>query len=117
VEQLRRIPGLTLKPVVVQGTQWDPKSPWHDVRVRKAANLALDRRTINEALTLGYSRTTGSLFPDTFQFYWAPPQPVYDPERARQLLSEAGYRSADRGTGARTHSRVRLYGAIRGTRA
>ena len=37
-----RTPGLTLKPAVVQGTfclyfpdQWDPKSPWHDERVRR----------------------------------------------------------------------------------
>jgi peptide/nickel transport system substrate-binding protein len=99
-EQLQRMPGLTLKPVVLQGTQWlyfpeqwDPKSPWHDIRVRRAANLALDRRTINEALTLGHSRITGSLFPDIFEFYWAPPSPVHDPARARQLLSEAGYPS------------------------
>jgi peptide/nickel transport system substrate-binding protein len=99
-EQLQRIPGLTLKPVVLQGTQWlyfpdqwDPKSPWHDVRVRQAANLALDRRTINEALTLGYSHITGSMFPDIFDFYWAPPSPVFDPAQARQLLSDAGYPS------------------------
>ena len=95
-EQLRRIPGLTLKPVVLQGTQWlyfperwDPKSPWHDVRVRRAANLALDRGTINEALTLGYSRITGSLFPDIFEFDWAPPPPVYS--------SGAGAPTAERG--------------------
>ena len=91
-EQLQRMPGLTLKPVVLQGTQWlyfpeqwDPKSPWHDIRVRRAANLALDRRTINEALTLGHSRITGGLFPDIFEFYWAPPSPVHDPAPARQL--------------------------------
>ena len=36
--------------------QWDPKSPWHDVRVRQAANLAIDRKGINQALTLGYSQ-------------------------------------------------------------
>jgi peptide/nickel transport system substrate-binding protein len=99
-EQLRRIPGLTMKPVVLQGAfwlyfpeQWDPKSPWYDLRVREAANLALDRKTINQALTLGYSHVTGSIMPDNFEFYWAPPAPVYDPTKAKQLLAEAGYPS------------------------
>ena len=71
--------------------QWDPQSPWHDRRVRLAANLALDRKTINQALTLGYSRLTGSIFPENFDFYWQPPEPVYDPGRARKLLAEAGH--------------------------
>ena len=26
--------------------QWDPKSPWHDKRLRQAVNFALDRKTI-----------------------------------------------------------------------
>jgi peptide/nickel transport system substrate-binding protein len=26
-----------------------------------------------------------------FEFYWQPPAPVYDPAKARQLLTEAGY--------------------------
>src|SRR6267378_1342445 len=29
--------------------QWNPKSPWHDRRVRLAATLAIDKQTINEA--------------------------------------------------------------------
>ena len=97
-EELKRTPGLTLKPAVVQAPfwlyfpdQWDPKSPWHDQRVRQAASLAIDRQTINQALTLGYSRITGSMIPDSFEFYWQPPAPVYDPARAKQLLAEAGY--------------------------
>jgi peptide/nickel transport system substrate-binding protein len=98
-EELQRTPGLTLKPAVIQGTfwlafpeQWDAKSPWHDQRVRQAASLAVDRVTINQALTLGYSRLTGNPFvPDTFDFYWQPPAPDYDPARAKQLLAEAGY--------------------------
>jgi peptide/nickel transport system substrate-binding protein len=99
-DELQRIPGLTLKSVVLQGAfwlyfpeQWDPKSPWHDIRVRQAANLALDRKAINEALTLGRSHVTGSIMPDMFEFYWAPPSPVYDPAKAKQLLAEAGYPS------------------------
>ena len=96
-EELRRTPGLTLKPVIPQGPfyvyfpqQWDPKSPWHDERVRHAASLAIDRKSINDAITLGYSKITGSIIPYTFDFYWQPPVPVYDPEKARQLLGEAG---------------------------
>jgi peptide/nickel transport system substrate-binding protein len=97
-EDLRRTPGLTLKPVLLQGTQWlefsgqwDAKSPWHDERVRRAANLAMNRKDINDALTLGYSKLTNSIVPDTFDFYWQPPEPVYDPAKAKQLLAEAGY--------------------------
>jgi len=97
-EELQRTKGLTLKPAVIQATfwlyfadQWDPKSPWHDERVRRAASLAIDHDTINRALTLGYSRITGSIIPDTFDYYWKPPAPTYDPAKARQLLAEAGY--------------------------
>ena len=95
--ELRRTPGLELKPIVLNGTQWiyfadqwNPGSPWHDVRVRKAARLALDYDTINNALTLGHSLITGSIVPKSFDFYWQPPKPSYDPARARALLAEAG---------------------------
>jgi peptide/nickel transport system substrate-binding protein len=97
-EELQRTPGLTLKPAVIQGTfwlyfpdQWDTKSPWHDRRVRQAASLAMDRPTINQALTLGYSKLTNNIIPSSFDFYWQAPAPVYNPARAKQLLTEAGY--------------------------
>ena len=99
-EELRHTPGLTLKPVVPQGPwwlyfteQWDPKSPWHDERVRRAASLAIDRNAINDAITLGYSKITGSIIPYTFEFFWQPPAPAYDPAEAKRLLAEAGYAS------------------------
>jgi len=97
-EEVRQTPGLTLKPVhppapfwLAFVDQWDPKSPWHDERVRKAATLAIDRKSINEALTLGYSKLTGSIVPDSFDYFWRPPAPVYDPAQAKKLLSDAGH--------------------------
>src|SRR5215468_10231241 len=97
-EGVRQTPGLILRNVVVQATfwvyfadQWDSKSPWHDQRVRVAANHAFDRRAINEAETLGFSRVTGSIIPASFEFYWPPPAYPYDPDKAKRLLTEAGY--------------------------
>ncbi len=97
-DELLRTPGLTIKPALGSAPywlyfpeQWDAQSPWHDRRVRQAASFALDRKTMNEALTLGHSRLTGSIFPENFEFFWAPPPPVYDPARARKLLAEAGH--------------------------
>ena len=97
-EDLERTKGLTLKPIVSKATfwlyfadQWDPKSPWHDHRVRLAANLAIDRDTLNQALTLGRSKLTGSIIPDIFEYCWQPPAPTYDLAKAKRLLTEAGY--------------------------
>jgi peptide/nickel transport system substrate-binding protein len=97
-EELQRTSGLTLKPAVIQGTfwvyfpdQWDSKSPWHDRRLRLAASLAIDRPSINQALTLGHSRITGSIIPSTFDFFWPPPAPAFNAARAKQLLAEVGY--------------------------
>jgi peptide/nickel transport system substrate-binding protein len=97
-EEIRRTPGLTLKAVSVPTTfwvyfadQWDAKSPWHDRRVRLAANHAIDRQAINQALNLGFAKITYGIVPATFDFYWQPPAYAYDPALAKRLLAEAGY--------------------------
>ena len=71
--------------------QWDPKSPWFDRRVRLAANYAIDRRSLNEAENLGASRLTGGMVPRKFEFALALEPYPYDPAKAKQLLTEAGY--------------------------
>ena len=97
-EELQKTPGLALKPVVLQAPnwlyfpeQWDPKSPWHDLRVRQAANLAIDREGMSQALFLGYCKITNSIIPYTFDFYWQPSAAVYDPAKAKKLMADAGF--------------------------
>src|SRR5262249_57937474 len=64
---------------------------WADKRVRLAANHAINRQAINEAETLGYSRLSGSIIPRAYDFA-LPFQPYeYDPQKAKQLLKEAGH--------------------------
>ena len=93
-EELQHTPGLALKPVVLQAPnwlyfpeQWDPKSPWSDVRVRQAANLAIDREGMSKALFLGYCKVTNSIVPYTFDYYWQPPAAVYDPAKASAVFA------------------------------
>ena len=97
-EELRKTPGVRLEAPLLTGAfwlelpdQWDPKSPWHDRRVRLAVSHAIDRQAINQAETLGFSRLTGSIVPRIFQFAVPVEPPAYDPTRAKKLLAEAGY--------------------------
>jgi peptide/nickel transport system substrate-binding protein len=97
-EEVRRSPGLTLRPTPFVAThwllfadQWEASSPWRDRRVRLAATHAVDRQAVNEAVTLGHSKITGSIIPTSFDFFWQPPLIPYDPAKARRLLAEAGY--------------------------
>jgi len=97
-EEVQRTPGLTLKvtyPTFTQWLtftqQWDPKSPWADHRVRLAANLAIDRKSLSQAEYLGFGKAASSIIPREHEFYWPAPEYPYDLARAKQLLAEAGY--------------------------
>jgi len=97
-EELKRSPGVKIVAPLLYGMywldfldQWDPKSPWHDRRVRLAANLAIDRNAINQSEMLGLGKLAASNVPPEFDFALKLEPPPYDPKRARQLLAEAGF--------------------------
>ncbi len=110
--EVRRTPGLTLRPTPFTSThwvlfadQWDTSSPWHDRRVRLAATLAVDRQAINQAESLGFSKITGSIIPTSFDFYWKPaiprasraetsgatPRCAAPPKRSSTICKRPGY--------------------------
>src|SRR5256885_5317774 len=96
-EEVKRTPGLRLAAAKPPGVvfldlpeQWDPKSPWHDRRVRRAASHALDRNGLNEAETLGLSRPTGALIPRSPPFARGYEPPAYNPGLAEKLLAGGG---------------------------
>ncbi|ALA20066.1 MULTISPECIES: ABC transporter substrate-binding protein [unclassified Chelatococcus] len=66
-------------------------SPWNDIRIRKAANLAIDREGMKELLG-GLMLPAKGFFTPGSQWFGEPTFAVkYDPEAAKALLAEAGY--------------------------
>ena len=97
IDQVKQDPRLTLAPTLASpyflefvGFQ-NPDNPFHDRRVRQAASLALDRKSMIEAESQGLAPIVGSWIPDNWPGALKGPDPEYDPTRARQLLAEAGY--------------------------
>src|SRR5690625_4803186 len=69
------------------------KNPFADQRVREALSLAIDIEAIKKAVMRGSSDPTGTMIAPQVNGWTeelAVPAP-YDPERARDLLKEAGY--------------------------
>lgn len=72
------------------------RKPFNDVRVRKAINLAIDKQEIIDGVYLGLGLPIASPYkPGT---RWSNPDLVpyaFDPQKAKALLAEAGYRDTD----------------------
>lgn len=95
--EVKKDPKLRLLPIlspaaqtVYIASQWDPKSPWSDPRVRKAASLAIDRKTLADVHMPGAS-PIGSIGLESDPLAVNFPPDPYDPEKAKKLLAEAGY--------------------------
>lgn len=99
-QDVKTLKGISdLKVSVGNGTQFgltyfnSSRKPLNDPRVRLAYNLALDRKSIMEAVTDGLGQvTTQPVAPGTIG-YIKSQEPVfsYDQAKAKQLMQEAGY--------------------------
>ena len=69
--------------------RYNPEVPWNDVKVRQAMNYAVDKEAIAEEIFHGQAEPGGSSMPVP-PFFDLEPYP-YDPEKAEDLLAEAGY--------------------------
>ncbi|HYJ45073.1 MAG TPA: ABC transporter substrate-binding protein, partial [Pyrinomonadaceae bacterium] len=71
------------------------KAPVSDARVRQAICYAIDRETIIHDLLLGQARIANSILPEESWAYAAGQTYTFNPEKAKQLLDEAGFRDPD----------------------
>lgn len=68
------------------------ENPLRDARVREAIDLAIDRETMVEIVLEGLGTPANQMMPEGFFGSSEDiPAPVYDPEKAKALLAEAGY--------------------------
>ncbi|MGH7564531.1 MAG: peptide-binding protein [Gemmatimonadota bacterium] len=76
---------------------WNLRNPlFEDVSVRRALTMAIDRQQIVDALLYGYGRIAVA---DVMPFQWEFDESLgpwpYDPDRAKELLAEAGWEDQD----------------------
>ncbi len=86
---------------------WNSRRPQlSDARVRRALTLGVDRAGIVEAVLQGYGTVANSTVPPAYWQYDPSvlPDMPYDPDRARALLDEAGWKDRD-GDGVRENAK------------
>ena len=67
------------------------RAPFNDPRVREALNLAVDRQLIVDRVAQGGQRPASGFVPAGLDEYEPMDRVRFNPERARQLLAEAGF--------------------------
>ncbi|MGH7659190.1 MAG: ABC transporter substrate-binding protein [Gemmatimonadales bacterium] len=87
-DELQRRPALRVLYIAINTT----RGPLQDVRVRQALNYAIDAETILETVIGGRGVLSAGAIPPGLVGYDSTRAPYpHDPERAKQLLREAGY--------------------------
>lgn len=72
------------------------KKPFDEVKVRKAFNLAIDKRVITDKILRGGQIPAHNLIPPGIDWYDTAKGDKFDPKRARDLLDSAGFCVPDR---------------------
>jgi dipeptide transport system substrate-binding protein len=86
--QILEQPGLNIGYLAYQTT----KKPFDDVRVRKAFNMAMNKKAIVDAVFLGSGIPAKNPIPPSMWSYNdAVKDDAYNPEAAKKLLADAGY--------------------------
>jgi len=94
VQTLKATPGVrVLDTPAIEAQRWHfqlARESMKDPRVRKAISLAIDRNVIIKDLLLGYARPVVCPVPPGLLGHTNLGQKPYDPDKARQLLKQAG---------------------------
>jgi peptide/nickel transport system substrate-binding protein len=94
VQTLKATPGVrVLDTPAIEAQRWHfqlARESMKDPRVRKAISLAIDRNVIIKDLLLGYARPVVCPVPPGLLGHTNLGQKSYDPDKARQLLKQAG---------------------------
>jgi peptide/nickel transport system substrate-binding protein len=94
VQTLKATPGVkVLDTPAIEAQRWHfqlARESMKDPRVRKAVSLAIDRNVIIKDLLLGYARPVVCPVPPGLLGHTNLGQKPYDPDKARQLLKQAG---------------------------
>ena len=94
VETLKGTRGVKVLDVpAIEAQRWIfqlAKEPVKDQRLRQAISLAIDRNVIIKELLRGYGRPADNPVPPGLIGHASLPAKAYDPEKARQILKQAG---------------------------
>jgi peptide/nickel transport system substrate-binding protein len=102
LDALSKIPGISVRGAPLGGedvfalefNSGNPDLPVHNVKVRKAICMAINRQEIEDKVFFGYTKVGKSIFTEDITWAFNPNAKDcdYDPAGAEKLLDEAGYR-------------------------
>ena len=95
VERLKETPNIVVDaaPSIVQRQIYlnNTKKPFNDLRVRQALNYGLDKHAMVKVLYKGFSAPATGVAPEGIDFAKQFGEWPYDPKKAKELLTAAGY--------------------------